>query len=156
MERSTSLPDVSFGLAVAADAEECVRVRGLTRENAVTAHRLAAAGITAASWARDIETGKLPGHVALADGSIVGYAFGDRDTGEVVVLALLAALAQRGLGRELLRRVVADLRASGHRRLFLGCAVDPSTRSHGFYRHLGWRPTGTLDGNGDEILEITT
>jgi hypothetical protein len=54
----------------------------------------------------------------------------------------------------LLARVVQDLRAAGHTRLFLGCARDPSTRSHGFYRHLGWQPTGEIDANDDEILEL--
>jgi ribosomal protein S18 acetylase RimI-like enzyme len=147
-------PAVTFRAAVSGDAAECVRVRGLTRENAVPAERLAAAGITVASWARDIETGKLPGHVAIAEGTIVGYAFGDTETGEVVVLALLPAFERRGLGRELLRRVVEELRSHGQRRLFLGCARDPATRSHGFYRHLGWRPTGAIDANGDEILEL--
>jgi hypothetical protein len=54
----------------------------------------------------------------------------------------------------LLARVVQDLRAARHSRLFLGCARDPATRSHGFYRHLGWRPTGQIDANDDEILEL--
>ncbi len=27
-------------------------------------------------------------------------------------------------------------------------------RSHGFYRHLGWRPTGEIDDLGDEVLEL--
>ncbi|MER2177626.1 MAG: GNAT family N-acetyltransferase, partial [Stenotrophomonas maltophilia] len=27
-------------------------------------------------------------------------------------------------------------------------------RSHGFYRHLGWRPTGEIDSLGDEVLEL--
>jgi hypothetical protein len=26
-------------------------------------------------------------------------------------------------------------------------------RSYGFYRHLGWRSTGSFDDRGDEILE---
>jgi hypothetical protein len=50
--------------------------------------------------------------------------------------------------------VVEDLRAAGHARLFLGCSPDAATRSHGFYRHLGWRSTDTFDGAGDEILEL--
>jgi hypothetical protein len=42
----------------------------------------------------------------------------------------------------------------GHRRLFLGCSADPDSRSFGFYRHLGWHSTGTLDANDDEVLEF--
>jgi GNAT superfamily N-acetyltransferase len=141
--------------AVPGDAAACVALRGLTRENAVPADRLAAMGITPESWAEGIASGRLPGHIGLApDGTLAGYAFGDVVTGEVVVLALLPACEGQGVGRALLARVVQDLRAAGHTRLFLGCARDPSTRSHGFYRHLGWQPTGEIDANDDEILEL--
>ena len=152
--RTSATTRVDYRAAVPQDAAACVRLRGMTRENAVSVGRLAAAGITVETWRRDIETGKLPGHVCTSAGDIVGYGFGDRDTGEVVVLALLPAFENRGIGKRLLARVVEDLRACGHERLFLGCARDPSTRSHGFYRHLGWRSTGAFDDNGDEVLEL--
>jgi GNAT superfamily N-acetyltransferase len=142
--------------AVASDAAACVRIRGLTRENVVSEARLRSAGITVESWARDIETGLLPGFVCESDGSLVGYCFGARSTGEVVVLALLPGHEERGLGRRLLGMVGEQLRGFGHRRLFLGCSPDPACRAYGFYRHLGWRTTGTFDRHGDEVLELTT
>jgi ribosomal protein S18 acetylase RimI-like enzyme len=143
-----------FRPAVPSDAVECIQVRGRTRENAISEARLRSAGITVESWAREIEEGSLPGFVCESAGSIVGYCFGATDTGEVVVLALLPDFERRGLGRELLDMVVQRLRADGHRRLFLGCSTDPSCRAHGFYRHLGWRSTGTFDHFGDEVLEL--
>jgi GNAT superfamily N-acetyltransferase len=133
-----------------------VRLRGLTRENAVSEERLRKAGITVESWARDIETGRLPGFVCESDGNLVGYCFGARETGEIVVLALLPGHEDRGLGRRLLGMVVEQLRGFGHRRLFLGCSPDPACRAYGFYRHLGWRTTGTFDRHGDEVLELLT
>jgi GNAT superfamily N-acetyltransferase len=148
------MPALEYRVAVPADAAECIAVRGKTRQNAISAERLAAMGITAESWSEDIKSGSVPGHVCVVDGSIVGYGFGNRDSGEVVVLALLPAFEAHGIGKELLSRVVRDLRSFGHDRLFLGCAKDPSTRSHGFYRHLGWRPTGTFDAHDDEVLEL--
>lgn len=129
-------------------------MRGLTRENAVSPERLRDLGITAQSWAEDIRSHTLPGHVCHRGKRLVGYAFGDRVSGEVVVLALLAEAESQGLGRRLLDLVVQDLRAAGHERLFLGCSADASTRSHGFYRHLGWRSTGAFDRAGDEVLEL--
>jgi hypothetical protein len=33
-------------------------------------------------------------------------------------------------------------------------SADPTVRAHGFYRALGWRPTGERTANGDEILEL--
>ena len=142
-----------FRPAVPADAEECVRIRGLTRENAISEERLRSAGITAESWGRDIATGDLPGFVCLAEGQLVGYCFGAKQTGEVVVLALLPQFERLGVGQQLLGLVVSLLRGLGHRRLFLGCSPEPSCRAYGFYRHLGWRSTGTLDPHGDELLE---
>lgn len=152
------MPDAPIELkilrAVAADAPECVHVRGLTRENAVPEERLRAHGITAESWAQDIRTGELPGWVARRGGQLVGYCFGAAKTGEVIVLALLPEVEGKGLGKRLLQLVIEDLRSQGHTRLFLGCAADPGVRSHGFYRHLGWESTGTIDSHGDEVLEL--
>ncbi|MBK6980693.1 MAG: GNAT family N-acetyltransferase [Betaproteobacteria bacterium] len=140
--------------AIRADAAECVTLRGQTRENAVSASRLCEVGITVESWGADIEAGVLPGYVCRDTGRLVGYCFGDARTGEVVVLALLPEYEGAGLGRRLLSLVVNRLRSLGHQRLFLGCSSDPGVRSHGFYRHLGWRSTGRLDRLGDEELEL--
>lgn len=138
------------------DVPACVVLRGQTRENAVPAERLATAGITVESWAGDVKSGRLPGFVCTDDERIVGYCFGDKASGEVVVLALLPAYEFRGIGRRLLDRVVELLLDTGHRRLFLGCSPDATTRSYGFYRRLGWISTGTMDAAGDEILELHT
>lgn len=151
MPRSLAL---EIACARAADAAAFIDLRGRTRENAVSATRLTRLGITEDTWAEDIRCGVLVGFTAVQQERLVGYCFGNTQTGEIVVLALLPEVEGRGLGRELLGRVVADLRRWGHRRLFLGCSSDPSVRSHGFYRHLGWQPTGTIDKNDDEVLEL--
>lgn len=145
--------ELTYRPAAPADARECVRLRGLTRENAVSEQRLASLGITTESWARDISSGELPGYVCMARDDMAGYCFGSSSSGEVVVLALLPRYEGQGIGRELLGRVVDHLRRLGHRRLFLGCSSDPSVRSYGFYRLLGWRSTGRVDAHGDEVLE---
>jgi GNAT superfamily N-acetyltransferase len=136
------------------DAEECVVVRGKTRQNPASEEMLRSLGITADTWAENIRSGALPGHVCTEDGNIVGFCFGDRETGEIVVLAMLPDFEGRGIGRELLDRTVKGLAKLGYTRLFLGCSPDPESRSHGFYRHLGWRSTETFDQYGDEILEL--
>ena len=143
-----------FRPAVPADIAACIDLRGRTRENAVSAARLAELGITEASWSGQVRDGRLPGFVAHVGGVLAGYCFGDARTGEIVVLALLPAHEGQGLGRALLDLTVSHLRALGHERLFLGCSDDPAHRSHGFYRRLGWSPTGERDGLGDEILEL--
>jgi ribosomal protein S18 acetylase RimI-like enzyme len=82
--------------------------------------------------------------VCTDNGVIVGYCFGDKDTGEIVVLAVLPQYEGRGIGKTLLLQLVEDLQSLGYKRLFLGCSSDSSHRSHGFYRHLGWRSTGSF------------
>ena len=139
--------------AVPEDAEECVAVRGRTRQNAASEEWLRSIGVTSNSWGENIRSGALPGHVCTVDGKVVGFCFGARETGEIEVVALLPDFENRGIGRELLDRTSKALAKLGHTRLFLGCSPDPASRSHGFYRHLGWRSTGTFDKYGDEILE---
>ena len=136
------------------DTPAYVTLRGLTRENAISAERLAALGITADGWAASMREGRLVGTAAHDAGTLMGYAFGDTHTGEVVVLALLPQAEGRGLGRALLAEVLRSLREAGHARAHLWASDDPGVRSHGFYRHLGWRPTGRRDGHGDEELEL--
>ncbi len=145
---------LNYRSALAEDAAECVAIRSKTRENAFTEEQLRSIGITAQSWGDNIRSGALPGHIATSDGGIVGHCFGLKDSGEIQVLVVLPEFENQGVGRELLQRTAATLAGLGHRRLFLGCSPYPTSRSYGFYRHLGWRSTGTFDKYGDEILEI--
>lgn len=144
---------LTFRPASPSDIAECITIRGKTRENAVSAARLAEFGITEASWSAQVASNLLPGHICHSNGKMAGYCFGDTSTGEIVVLALLPEYENLGIGKKLLQLMMAQLHASGHQRLFLGCAADPKVRSHGFYRHLGWRSTGTTDSHNDEVLE---
>ena len=144
-----------FRPATPADAPACVALRGLTRENTITLAQLAAMGITAESWAAAVAAGDLSGFVCVDEqAAIVGYGFGDKATGEVVVLALLTAHEGKGIGKRLLKLVVQSLVQAGHQRLFLGCSPDPAVRSYSFYRQQGWKSTGRFDKNGDEELEL--
>ena len=145
---------LTYRSAVPEDAAECVALRGKTRENAVSEERLRSIGITAESWRENIRSRAVPGHVCTFEGKLVGYCFGARETGEIEVLVVMPDFENLGIGRELLTRTTKQLAKFGHRRLFLGCSPSPSSRSYGFYRHLGWRSTGTFDEHGDEILEI--
>ena len=145
--------NIIYRRAVPEDTAQCIAIRGRTRENAISAERLAAKGVTFESWAQDIRSGNLWGFVCLADQRMVGYCFGGRLTGEIVVLALLPGWEAMGIGKRLLHGVIDILHGGGFERLYLGCSSDPGSRSYGFYRHLGWRSTGALDAAQDELLE---
>ncbi len=145
---------LEFEPASAADTAEFVRLRGLTRENAVSEQRLDSMGITAQTWADDIRSETLQGFVCRSGSDLAGYCFGNPHSGEVIVLAVRPAFENRGIGQHLLNLVIELLHSRGHPRLFLGCSSDPAVRSYGFYRYLGWRSTGAVDDHGDEILEL--
>jgi len=148
------MANLTYRAAKPDDASVCIEIRGMTRENAFSQEELHALGVTTESWSMGIKDGSCPGFVACDDGRIVGYCFGDRDTGEIVVLALLPSYEGRGIGKTLLAKMVKQLKNQGFQRLFLACSSDPDVRSYSFYRHLGWSPTGEKDDSGDEILEI--
>jgi N-acetylglutamate synthase-like GNAT family acetyltransferase len=135
------------------DIAECIELRGKTRENAISVERLRELGITHESWRRDVADGLLPCYLCLDEGKLVGYCFGNKSTGEIVVLALLPDWEGRGIGKCLLNMIVQDFVQLGFQRLFLGCASNPKVRSYGFYRYLGWTSTGTFDAANDEVLE---
>ena len=133
---------------------EYIRLRGLTRENSISEDRLSSLGTTAETWANDIRSNELQGFVSYSGEEIVGYCFGATKSGEIIVLAVRPTYESQGVGRRLLKLVVEQLGLLGHKRLFLGCSSDPKVRSYGFYRHLGWSSTGTVDEHGDEVLEL--
>jgi GNAT superfamily N-acetyltransferase len=70
----------------------------------------------------------------------------------VLVLAVLPEYEGHGIGTRLLSHAVAWLRAMGFQRPWLTVSPDLRIRTHGFYRALGWQPTGRPLDNGDEIL----
>ena len=136
------------------DVEACFRVRERTRENAISREQLAAVGITPESFSAALESGRVNGWVCEDDSQVVGFCSGDTETGEVLVLAVLPGYEGRGIGGRLLAEVVDELRAQGHRRLWLAASPDPATRAYGFYRSQGWTSTGERDAVGDEILVL--
>jgi ribosomal protein S18 acetylase RimI-like enzyme len=147
--------NVIYRKSLQEDARDCILLRGKTRQNALSVAQLAAIGVTHESWQSGIESGELLGYVCLAQEKIIGYCFGEKNSGEILVLVVLPEYESLSIGKNLLNRVVSDLKSMGYKCLFLGCSSDPKSRSYGFYRHLGWTPTGKLDGNQDEVLELS-
>lgn len=132
------------------DAGEVLRVRSATRQNALTTEELVARGITPESTARILDEG-AKGWVCEESGEILGFSMGDETSGEVLVLAVLAEHEGRGIGRGLLALVQGWLFSKGHRELWLLENPDPSIRAYGFYRSLGWAPTGEYRADGQVL-----
>ena len=137
------------------DVEAQFDVRSKTRENPISKARLAEMGVTPASMVEGLESGEFCGWVCLSGSSVVGFCTGHIATGEVLVLAVLPAFEGQGIGKQLLGRVVADLKQAGTSMIWLSADSDSAIRAHGFYRQLGWRPNGEVLENGDEILVLS-
>jgi ribosomal protein S18 acetylase RimI-like enzyme len=137
------------------DIPDMFALRARTRENPISREELALLGITPESTAASLASGRTSSWVCLHCSSLVGFSTGDNTSGEILVVAVSPEFEGRGIGKKLLRSVVESLRSAGCNRLWLAASSDPNVRSHGFYRYLGWQPTGQSDANGDEILEGT-
>ncbi|HDZ48232.1 hypothetical protein LCGC14_0209900 [marine sediment metagenome] len=136
------------------DIDALFEVRSKTRENPISKERLAQMGITSISSANGFKGGELCGWVCLEQETIIGFCTGHIPTGEILVLALLPDFEGHGIGRTLLSRVVAELQKHSSNSVWLSADPNPAIRAHGFYRRLGWKATGNVLENGDEILEF--
>ncbi|KAF0815029.1 hypothetical protein IGB42_00106 [Andreprevotia sp. IGB-42] len=135
----------------AADFPALFDLRARTRENAMSVAELAARGVTPESAAEALATGQIRGWLYEVDGKIVGFASGDRSSGEMLVLAVLPEFEALGIGRALLTRVTQWLQECGHQHIWLTANPDSAVRAYGFYRHCGWVASGEMAGD-EEIM----
>eukprot|EP00752_Nemacystus_decipiens_P000282 g282.t1 len=137
-----------------ADVPAALAVRLATRENAVTLDELRDDyGVTPEAMAEALSAGSVAGWVAETTGQVVGFAMGARRSGEVLVVAVHPDHEGEGAGKRLLAAVVDWLSAHGCDPIWLKANPDPTIRATGFYRRLGWRPTGERRG-ADVVLTL--
>lgn len=144
----------TFRETLPSDVEELLAVRARTREDPISQEQLAELGITPEVIAEHIASGRIKGWICAHESELVGFCNGDGQTGEFLVLAVLPEHENKGIRSKLLAHVVEWLRSIGFNTLWLAASPDARTRAHGFYRSLGWRPSGKIDENGDEILVL--
>lgn len=87
--------------------------------------------------------------VAEVEGTIVGFACANHQTGLVWALFVDPAQEGRGHGRALLDAALAGLAAKGHLQAHLN--TDPDTRASRFYARHGWQDMGR-DPSGQMVL----
>ena len=135
------------------DLPATLAVRLSTIENAITLEELESEyGITPESMAVAMGS-DLRGWLCEESGKVVGFAMGDRSNGEVQVVAVHPEHEGKGIGMSLLSRVQSWLFSQGHDAVWLLSNPNPKVRAHGFYRKLGWRPSGQRKGE-DEVLVL--
>lgn len=110
--------------------------------------------VDTSNWCPLIESGAFFGQVCEENDTVVGFCFGEVESGEILVLAVLPQYEGMGIGTKLLSKVTDRLFQSGLQKLWLAASPDPNIRAHGYYRFLGWAYTGKLDEHGDQILVL--
>jgi len=128
-------------------------VRLSTVENAVTLEVLARDYDTTPESLADAMRTDVKGWLGEKSGRVAGFAMGDRGSGEVLVVAVRPEFEGQGVGGQLLAKVQSWLFSQGYEAIWLRASPDAGTRAHGFYRRLGWQPTGRMAGE-DEILTL--
>lgn len=119
------------------DVPSLFAVRIATRENAYTMDQLRELGITVESVGAML--GKTHrGWLCEDEGQVVGFAMGNRQHGEIWVIAVLPECEGRGIGARLLTLVEDWLWSEGWEVLWLTTDLDVSLRAYGFYRRQGW------------------
>ena len=121
-----------------------VRIR--TWHNPHGAAELANMGITHDSVRALMKTTHR-GWLAESEGDIIGFAMGNRESGEMWVIAVLKEFENQGIGKRLIARVENWLVAEGCEELWLTTDPDENYRAVGFYRHLGWKDWKFEDGD---------
>jgi ribosomal protein S18 acetylase RimI-like enzyme len=135
------------------DFERCIEIRGMTRDNPIPAEILKEFGVTKDAWVPLVRDKRIVGVIAQYNDEVIGFCSGDVNTGEILALALLPEFEGLGLGKHILVLVADKIFSLGRDKLWLAASPNPEIRAHGFYRHLGWVPTGVIDKNRDELLE---
>ena len=138
-----------------ADIPELFTVRVATHQNAMTLEELAALGITPESVTASLGE-RHAGWLCEDVGRVVGFAMGDRMTGELWVIALLPDYVGRGIGSRLLREVETWLAEQGWRQIWLTTDPDTSLRAYSFYRQHGWEDDRVEGGNRYMIKRVVT
>ena len=127
------------------DVADLFAVRVATHENRLTREELASLGITEESVKEKLDA-SFKGWLYEVDGKVVGFAIGDKTTGELWVIAVLPEYVGKGIGSQLLITVENWLRAEGCARLWLTTDVDTGLKAYSFYRRHGWLDDRIEDG----------
>ncbi|MEM1213101.1 MAG: GNAT family N-acetyltransferase [Planctomycetota bacterium] len=129
-----------------ADLPAIFDVRVRTWHNPNGARELEAMGITPAS-VTDLMKTTHRGWVCEVAQQIVGFAMGNRQNGELWVVAVLPEHENQGLGRSLMDHTESWLFDAGWDEIWLTTDPDETYRAVGFYRRLGWSDWKIEDGD---------
>lgn len=91
------------------------------------------------------------GWLCEVDARVVGFAMGNKYSGEMWVIAVLREYEGNGIGKRLLSVVEEWLWSEGWTEIWLTTDLDETIRAVGFYRHLGWADW-KIEPDGDRFM----
>ena len=146
VERTGFSVNLIYRRILPSDMEAIFEVRVQTWHNENGAEEMARMGITHESVQQLMKVTRR-GWLAEVDGEVVGFAMGDKSTGEMWVIAVLKEFEDQGIGRGLMALVEEWLFGKGWREIWLTTDADENYRAVGFYRRLGWEDWKMEDGD---------
>ncbi|QDU09404.1 GNAT family N-acetyltransferase [Gimesia aquarii] len=127
------------------DISALFEVRIATWENSNGAEELESLGYTY-NVVKQMLKHTHQGWLCEIENQVVGFAIGNRETGEMWVIAVLREYEGNGIGKRLLTMVEDSLWARGWLEIWLTTDPNEKVRAVGFFRHLGWEDW-KMDGN---------
>ena len=119
------------------DIPALIDLRTKTDENRLTLEELLSLGINEETVQEKLNT-TYKGWLCEIEGKIVGFAIGDKQTGEMWVIAVLPEYIKQGIGGKLLSLVEEWLFSQGCERIWLTTDIDTKLRAYSFYLNNGW------------------
>lgn len=135
---------------VADDMQAIFDVRVATWHNANGLQELTELGITHDTVRKMLES-THKGWLCESNSQVVGFAIGNKQTGEMWVIAVLKEFEGHGIGGRLINKVEEWLFENGWKEIWLTTDTDENYRAVGFYRHLGWMDWKIE--NGDRFMK---
>ncbi len=134
------------------DVQGLFDVRLSINENQVTLDYLAGIGITPKSITDGL-AGPLNGWLCEVSRKVMGFSLGNKETGEMMVVAVLPEYEKMGIGKKLMELIQDWLFSYDHDEIWLLATPEPELRASGFYKKLGWEKADTSD-DGHQILKL--
>lgn len=142
---------VSFRELNADDMQAIFDVRVATWHNENGREEMTSLGITHEA-VREMLQETHRGWLCEIDSQVVGFAMGNKQNGEMWVIAVRKEHEGKGIGKRLLSLVEDWLFAEGWDEVWLTTDPDETMRAVGFYRHLGWSDW-KLEPDGDRFMK---
>lgn len=140
----TTSPAHHIRLATKSDVPNLMHIRLSVRENILSNP----AKVPESAYAPFIDQGSL-WLCEQVTGECLGFAAADLRDGSIWALFILPEAEGRGIGQNLMARMISDLRRAGWQKATL--STQPESRAAAFYQRNGWVAHG-MTSDGEQVF----